>query len=105
MYFTSFSEGMRIYTADDNGITIPGDWLFKSLRDLFSLEIVTYTYTDKCICLYCDYPKEIIIGTKKFFYDNYPYTKVVELTDFGIKIHFGIKVQIHYKPVNLLLLN
>ncbi len=90
-YTCNYDNGKRVYSLWDNSMELSGGFLFEKLRD-FGCEIQTYSYNENKVDLYGTYPKSKFVEIKKFFYDNYPYTAVIEPRTYGIRIHFKIKV-------------
>ena len=93
-----YDKGMKVYTVYDWGMELSGKWLFNRLGEL-GCDICTYSYNDDKLDLYGEYPKDTFIGIKKFFYDNYPYSSLVEPRKYGIRIHFKTKISFNYNSL------
>lgn len=89
------------YIIKEGCMTIIGYDLFDKLRNFFSLEIIGYSCAYDSLYLFCDYSKEQIIEIKKFFYDNYPCSKIIEPKEFGFEIFFTMNVKIDYNLFSL----
>ena len=93
-----YDRGQRVYSMNGPRMEIYGSWLFGKLREI-GCDICTYSYNDNEINLWGAYPRSKIIEIKRFFYDNYPYTSIVEPRTCGLRILFKTKVLFYYSSI------
>jgi hypothetical protein len=82
-----------VYAVWDGCMEVTGAFLFKKMQE-FGWEVYSYSYNDNYIDLYGGYPRSKVVAIKKFFYDNYPFTYLIEPRKYGLRIYFKIKVNL-----------